>query len=244
MADLSNFYLDVAKDRLYIAAPDDYRRRTCQTTMRIILESLAKAMSPLLAHMAEDIWQNLPYPRPSPSVFQAGWVEEGKSFPAFEAEDWASLLRVRDDVNKCIEAARREGVVGASLEAAVYIYAPEEGGLRSLLQSLVGDPTLRNPPEQSNHVDDLRFLLLASQVHLVSSKADVQAACDEKLSLLGETESGAAVGIKRATGEKCARCWYFCSTVNTDPELPHICPRCAGAVRARGGLQPQGDAKA
>ncbi len=237
VADLSAFYLDVAKDRLYIAAADDARRRSCQTTLRLLLEGLATAMGPLLPHMAEDIWQNLPYAKPAASVFQAGWVDALRAFPAFEAEEWASLLRLRDDVNKCMEAARREGVLGASLEAAVYIHAPDPA-LRALLDSLAGDAVLQHPPgEDKNAVDDLRFLLLASQVLVVDTPQAVTDACEGPLTLTHETASGAVVGVKRAGGKKCARCWFYCDSVaDESAELPHICPRCTHAVKAQGGL--------
>ena len=238
VTDLSNFYMDVAKDRLYIAAPDDIRRRTCQTTMQLLLEGMATAMSPLLPHMAEDIWQNLPYTRPTTSIFQAGWIEKDRQFPTYEEEAWAAVLRLRDDVNKCMEAGRREGVIGASLEAAVYVYAPD-AELRAVLDSLVGDTTLQHPPVQSNNVDDLRFLLLASQVHVVDSAEEVTANCGAALSLSRDTASGAVVGIKRAGGSKCSRCWYYGELSPADAELPHICPRCTHAVQAQGGLKPQ-----
>jgi isoleucyl-tRNA synthetase len=238
VSDLSNFYLDVAKDRLYIAADDDFRRRSCQTTMRHILEGLTTAMAPLLPHMAEDIWQNLPYAKPHTSVFQAGWVDAGR-FPVTEPEAWASLLQLRADVNKCMEAGRREGLIGASLEAAVYVHAPEGSDLAAVLRGLEGDAALLDPPQRTNNVDDLRFLLLASQVHLVTSPADVEAMCAPTATITTGSESGAVVGIAKATGKKCARCWFYCETVNTDPELPHICPRCASAVRAKGAAVAQ-----
>ncbi len=236
VTDLSNFYMDVAKDRLYIAAPDDVRRRTCQTTMQLLLEGLATAMAPLLPHMAEDIWQNLPYARPTTSIFQAGWVPATKRFPAYENEAWSAVLRLRDDVNKCMEAGRREGVIGASLEAAVYVYAPD-AELRAVLDGLVGDADLQHPPTRSNNIDDLRFLLLASQVHVVDSEAAVTGTCDAALSQVRDTTSGAVVGIKRATGSKCSRCWYYGDLSPADAAMPHICPRCTAAVTARGGLK-------
>jgi isoleucyl-tRNA synthetase len=236
VADLSNFYMDVSKDRLYIAAPDDVaRRRSCQTTMQLLLEGLAMAMSPLLPHMAEDIWQNLPYAKSTTSIFQAGWIPDQRRFPIFENEDWTSVLRLRDDVNKCMEAGRRDSVIGASLEAAVYIYCPD-ADLRKVLDGLVGDATFQHPPQKSNNVDDLRFLLLASQVHLVDSEAEVTKNCDAALCQVKDTVSGAVVGIKRATGSKCSRCWYYGELSPPEAELPHICPRCTAAVKAQGGL--------
>jgi isoleucyl-tRNA synthetase len=100
-ADLSNFYLDVAKD-LYISGVDDARRRSCQTVLYACLEGFSKAISPILPHMAEDIWQSLPYERSTESVCEGGWP-----------------------TNQMLEAARTDKLVGASLDAATYIYSAD-----------------------------------------------------------------------------------------------------------------------
>ena len=121
---LSNFYLDIAKDRLYVSAPDDRRRRSCQTVMALIIERLAGLIAPVLCHMAEDIWQNLPYSVAHTSVFQNGWP----SVPA----DWRDpaltapvqqLRQLRTAVNKVLEDCRNQQELGASLEAAVRLDA-------------------------------------------------------------------------------------------------------------------------
>jgi isoleucyl-tRNA synthetase len=130
IVDLSNFYLDIAKDRLYISAPNSFRRRSCQTVLAIILENLTRAIAPVLCHMAEDIWQYLPYPTPYKSVFEAGWV---KLDPQWSQPDlavtWDKIRDLRTDVNKVMEQARTDKSIGSSLEAKV------------LLQ--VSDPILR-----------------------------------------------------------------------------------------------------
>ncbi len=97
-ADLSNFYLDVAKDRLYISAIDDFRRRSCQTVLHACLEGFTKAIAPILPHMAEDIWQNLPYTNESTSVFEGGWPSNLMEFPEYDTERWEFILNLRDDV--------------------------------------------------------------------------------------------------------------------------------------------------
>lgn len=146
------------------------------------------------------------------------------------------MLKLRDDINKCMEAARQDGLIGASLEAAVYIHIPDDQTkLKAILQGLQGDKDIIHPPQKTNNVDDLRFLLLSSQVHVVS-KQELEAQCSASHSLLTGSESGALVGVRKAAGTKCVRCWYWSETVNSDPELPHICPRCADAVKQRGGV--------
>ncbi len=130
IVDLSNFYLDIAKDRLYISAPDSFRRRSCQTVIAIILENLTRAIAPVLCHMAEDIWQYLPYQTPYKSVFESGWVKLDPQWLQPDlAVTWDKIRDLRTDINKVMEQARTDKAIGSSLEAKV------------LLQ--VSDPTLR-----------------------------------------------------------------------------------------------------
>ncbi|MCP2727706.1 isoleucine--tRNA ligase [Limnofasciculus baicalensis] len=136
VVDLSNFYLDVAKDRLYISHPESVRRRSCQTVLAIALENIARAIAPVLCHMAEDIWQSLPYPTPYKSVFESGWtrVEEKWKNPEL-AELWLKLRQIRTEVNKVLEQARVEKTIGASLEAKVLLYV-SDSQLRSRLEEM------------------------------------------------------------------------------------------------------------
>ncbi|MEB3161572.1 MAG: isoleucine--tRNA ligase, partial [Synechocystis sp.] len=158
VVDLSNFYLDIAKDRLYISAPDAPRRRSCQTVLHIALENLTKAIAPVLCHLAEDIWQFLPYEKPCESVFQAGWVTLDPQWQQLElAQTWGKLRQLRTEVNKVMEAARTAKAIGASLEAKVLIHATDPV-FRSLLDRYNGTGL---------SVDGLRYLVLASQVELL-----------------------------------------------------------------------------
>ncbi|MCL2924180.1 MAG: class I tRNA ligase family protein, partial [Trichodesmium sp. MAG_R04] len=135
VVDLSNFYLDIAKDRLYISATDAYRRRSCQTILAIAVENLAKAIAPVLPHMAEDIWQNLPYPTPYKSVFESGWVKlEEKWHNPELAKLWEELRKTRTEVNKVLEKARAEKAIGAPLEAKVLLYV-KDTKLREQIQA-------------------------------------------------------------------------------------------------------------
>ncbi|AFZ28738.1 Isoleucyl-tRNA synthetase [Gloeocapsa sp. PCC 7428] len=136
VVDLSNFYLDTAKDRLYISAPDAFRRRSCQTVLSVALENLARAIAPVLCHMAEDIWQQLPYPTPYKSVFEAGWVQLDSQWHNPElASSWQKLRLLRADVNKVLEQARVEKMIGSSLEAKVLLYVPD-AAFKAQLQTL------------------------------------------------------------------------------------------------------------
>ncbi|HBB32437.1 MAG TPA: isoleucine--tRNA ligase [Cyanobacteria bacterium UBA8803] len=136
VVDLSNFYLDIAKDRLYISHPDSLRRRSCQTVLAVALENLARAIAPVLCHMAEDIWQYLPYKTPYQSVFESGWVQIDPAWHNRElAEFWITLRGIRTEVNKVLEQARANKAIGSSLEAKVLLYVPDLT-LRERLQEL------------------------------------------------------------------------------------------------------------
>ncbi len=143
--DLSNFYLDVAKDRLYISAADAYRRRSCQTVLAVAVENLTRAIAPVLCHMAEDIWQNLPYSTPYKSAFESGWVKLDEKWRNPElGKSWQKLRETRTEVNKVLEQARIGKAIGSSLEAKVLLHSAD-GELRSKLLSL--NPTDAVPPE-------------------------------------------------------------------------------------------------
>jgi isoleucyl-tRNA synthetase len=148
--DLSNFYLDIAKDRLYISSPNSFRRRSCQTVLAIILENLTRAIAPVLCHMAEDIWQYLPYPTPYKSVFEAGWLTLDPQWSQPDlAVTWDKIRDLRTDVNKVMEQARTDKSIGSSLEAKVLLQV-EDAALRGKLAELsfYGNP---EPTPPSGH---------------------------------------------------------------------------------------------
>jgi isoleucyl-tRNA synthetase len=221
VVDLSNFYLDIAKDRLYISALNSPRRRSCQTVMAIILENLAKAIAPVLCHMAEDIWQNLPYEKSAKSVFESGWLKlnpEWQKKPNLVAK-WSELRQIRTGVNKVLDDARNQKLIGASLEAKVLIY-DSKGTLTEMLTSL-------NPADGvnvGNRVDELRYLLLVSQVELVSNESALNTSQYQADIELNETTL--KVAILPADGAKCERCWNYSTTVGSFSDEPLICDRC------------------
>ena len=221
VVDLSNFYLDIAKDRLYISAPNSPRRRSCQTVLAIALENLAKAIAPVLCHLAEDIWQFLPYPTAHQSVFQSGWVNLEDSWTAPElAEIWRSLRTLREEVNQVLELARKDKAIGSSLEAKVLLHIPD-AELRQTLQAL-------NPNGLTgNHIDELRYLLITSQVELLDSPDRLATA---KYASQSETWG---IGVVDADGHKCDRCWNYSTYVGKSELHPLLCDRCEGAIDDR-----------
>jgi isoleucyl-tRNA synthetase len=219
VVDLSNFYLDIAKDRLYISDLNSVRRRSCQTVLAVALESLAKAIAPVLCHLAEDIWQFLPYKTPYKSVFESGWVEMKPEWKKTELVTfWTQVRQIRTEVNKVMEQARTDKAIGASLDAKVLLYVSDES-LRKRLESL-------NPSDSlsGNRVDELRYFFLASQVELVKSAEAITQANYKSESAI------ASIGIVKAEGQKCDRCWNYSTHVGEFPEDPTICERCNAAL--------------
>ncbi|MBE7379869.1 MAG: isoleucine--tRNA ligase [Leptolyngbya sp. SIO1E4] len=224
VVDLSNFYLDAAKDRLYISAATSPRRRSCQTVLAVAIENLARAIAPVLSHMAEDVWQNLPYATAYQSVFESGWVtlkDEWRQ-PSL-AEKWEQLRTVRQEVNKVLEQARAEKAIGSSLEAKVLLYVADTD-LRQTLKTL-------NPEDSiaagSVHVDELRYLFLVSKVEVLDSP--------ERLSGLKYRSEAddLGIGVVDANGKKCDRCWNYSTHVGESTEHPTICERCVEALADR-----------
>jgi len=226
VVDLSNVYLDIAKDRLYVSAAGSLRRRSCQTVLALVVERLAGLIAPVLCHMAEDIWQNLPYPVAEASVFERGWPTVPSSWRDTSLEaPLGEILALRAQVNRQLEACRKQGGkaagIGASLEAQVQLeLAPGEGtaALRQALALL----------EASRHasVDNLADWLLVSAVQFGGQAPEA---------LLAEaSDNGVTVRIARAEGSKCERCWHYESDV-AEHQLSataagQICGRCRSTL--------------
>jgi isoleucyl-tRNA synthetase len=246
VVDLSNFYLDIAKDRLYISALDSPRRRSCQTVMAVALENLARAIAPVLCHMAEDIWQYLPYETPYKSVFESGWVKLEEEWKKPDISPiWTVLSKVvgsqenitlrvaRSEVNKVLEKARAEKFIGASLEAKVLLYL-KLPTLGTIQQNILKEQLIKLNPQDGlsgNRVDELRYLFLASQVEIVASLEAIEQANyrndDSNIYHL------LAVGVVKADGEKCDRCWNYSTRVGTISEHPLLCDRCVPALNGQ-----------
>ncbi len=217
VTELSNFYLDIAKDRLYVSAPSDRRRRCCQTVMSLIIERLAGLIAPVLCHMAEDIWQNLPYQVEETSVFHRGWptVPVDWRDPSL-SEPIQRLRELRAAVNRVLEDCRSRQELGASLEAAVRIETrnPE-------LQSALNWLNENGDAE----ADGLRDWLLVSQLQLGGEPwAEL---------LADQTDDTATIEVSRARGIKCERCWHYESDIGQHSQHPTLCGRCCKVLNRR-----------
>lgn len=223
VVDLSNFYLDIAKDRLYISSLDSSRRRSCQTVLAIAIENLARAIAPVLSHMAEDIWQHIPYDTGCKSVFESGWVKLDDTWRKPElAKDWQAFRTIRQEVNKVLEQARSDKEIGSSLEAKLLLYVADTD-LRQKLAAM--NPA--NSLNDGDRVDELRYLFLTSQVELL----------DQPDALEGLKYSSQAddlgIGVVNADGEKCDRCWNYSTYVGKSETHPTICERCEQALEGQ-----------
>ncbi len=219
VVDLSNFYLDAAKDRLYISASDAFRRRSCQTVLQVALENLARAIAPVLSHMAEDIWQYIPYKTPYKSVFEAGWVQVEQKWHNPElAQVWQQIRQIRTDVNKVLDTARGEKMIGAPLEAKIMLYVAYEQ-LRASVKAL--------NPDVGNGVDELRYLFITSQVEVLDTPEALQ-----KLKYNLQSDAW-GIGVVDAEGEKCDRCWNYSTHVGESTKHPLICDRCVAALAGK-----------
>jgi isoleucyl-tRNA synthetase len=217
VVDLSNFYLDIAKDRLYISSLNSFRRRSCQTVLAVAIENIAKAIAPVLCHMAEDIWQALPYDTGYQSVFQAGWVEIKEEWQKPELNEfWVNISHLRDEVNQVMEQARTAKAIGSSLDAKILLHV-DDPDLKNKLAAYNSSDTL-----SEKNIDELRYFFLASQVELVDSLPDAEYKSESDI---------AHIAVVKADGEKCDRCWNYSLSVGSFKDDPTICDRCNAALK-------------
>jgi len=218
VVDLSNVYLDIAKDRLYVSGAGQFRRRSCQTVLHLVVERLAGLIAPVLCHMAEDIWQHLPYAVAERSVFERGWPTAPASWAAPELEEpLERILALRAQVNRLLETSRGRGELGASLEAQVQLELGEGEAAQALRPALAMLTASAHPG-----VDNLADWLLVSALRIGgASPADPLAA---------SSEGGVTVRIARAEGEKCERCWHVETDIGAHAGHPSLCGRCVAVL--------------
>ncbi len=204
VVDMSNFYLDALKDRLYAESEKSLTRRAAQTTIYKVLDTLTRLIAPILAFTADEIWHFMPHTEGADErniVFN--------SFPKAKAERdeellarWEKIHAVRDDVKKELENARAVKVIGSSLEADLTLYAT--GELHDFLKSVEAI---------------LPEVFIVSGLHLVNGEDGNK----------GET-TGVGISVSKIGYGKCERCWKFDESVGKNSEHPTICARCAKVI--------------
>lgn len=230
IVDLSNFYFDVAKDRLYVGGTSSFTRRSCQTVLAAHLLSIVRIIAPILPHLAEDVWQNLPFEYVNEDgsvakfVFELKWPVLNETWLSFSVEDidfWERLLEMRTEVNKVLEIARTGKLIGSSLEAKVYLHTADDS-MTSRLLKMCG---------ASNDADTLPRIFITSQAEVLSSLEDVAGRNIEYTGeYLVDGNNKVWIGVSRAEGHKCERCWNYSFQVGSFQDHPTLCSRCYKVV--------------
>ncbi|KPA16372.1 isoleucine--tRNA ligase [Candidatus Magnetomorum sp. HK-1] len=206
--DLSAFYLDILKDRLYVTPPKSLQRRSAQTVMFDVLDTMVRLMAPILAFTSEEILEYMPkQSNELDSVHALSFPEvDMKRIDEALAERWEQFISIRSEVSKALELARSQKQVGHSLDAHVTLSA--QGESYDLL---------------ANFPDDLRSLFIVSKVSLVQEPLEN--------SYKSENINDFYVNVKPAQGEKCQRCWVYDPSVGTSETYPNACQRCQDALK-------------
>ncbi len=212
--DLSSFYLDIVKDRLYVSPKKSLARRSAQTAMNEILEVLVRLMAPILSFTADEVWEHMKDEGLHPSVHTDLFrpVKEEYKNPEL-ADRWENILKVRSEVTKALEIARKDKIIGHSLDASVLLGLPDD-----LLEKI-------NP-----YKDQLRTIFIVSSVDIVPA---------EKIETGFESEviEGLMVQVTSSRDKKCERCWVHDPTVGDDSQHPTTCKRCISALTEMGSIQ-------
>ncbi len=203
--DLSAFYLDIVKDRLYTAGKKSLSRRACQTVLYETLQVLARILTPVMPHQAEDIWQNTPECQRGglESILLANWVGVNKEWENRKLEeDFTKILKTREVVTRAIEPLRADKKVGSSLEVAVYVKSENADVLKA-------------------NEKDLADIFITSQAYVAETAPS---------EILNEyTEGETTVWVTKAEGEKCERCWKY-RKLGEHSGYETICSDCYEAV--------------
>ena len=209
--DMSAFYLDIIKDRLYTEGTNSIERRSAQTVMTEILVTLTKMIAPILSFTAEEIWETLPEVlKDKESVLLTDWYKENDEYLNPEIENkWVEIIKVRREANKSLEKARqgKDRIIGNSLDAKVMLHSTDAEIQKFLVENR----------------EKLELALIVSEVEIVKN-------IDETFTK-GEEATDLYIKVLHAEGEKCERCWRYSKELGKDPEHPTLCPRCASVLK-------------
>ena len=206
--DLSSFYLDIVKDRLYTQGKKSKSRRACQTVLYTILQTLVRLLVPVMPHQAEDIWKNTPECQRQglESILLSDWPKYDEKLNNEKLEeDFLKILKLREIVTKAIEPLRADKQVGSSLEVAVYVQSEDELNKKALLAN----------------EDELGNIFITSQAYITEK------APENVLNTL--TEEGYTIYVTKAEGEKCERCWKYRKLGNNATHAT-LCDECVEAI--------------
>jgi len=206
IVDLSSIYLDFQKDILYTFAAKSKRRKSAQTTMYIVLDTLTRICAPILSFTSEEVWSNIPG-KHNESIFlntitKPEYVNEKLDMK------WTKILPIRVEILKALEKARKDKFVGSSLEAGIGIFAS-------------GDTYF----EVRDNADLLKMLTIVSDLQILDEVPE-----NSEYAFKSSEINGLIVTVNKAPGHKCERCWTFRKTVGSNKSHPTICSRCIDAL--------------
>ncbi len=228
--DLSSFYLDILKDRLYTAGADAPERRAAQAVMQEILLALVRLMAPILSFTADEIWQYLPENLKTESSVHLTEFPELKDLSTIEAgdeeKDWSKLIRVRDEVARVLEEARKDKKIGNSLEAGVHLF------VKPVLYDLLKGQRRMLPAFFI--VSQVDFSPWEDQKMRIQENGDADPGAPKWTLSTTLDEEGLRIDVAQARGEKCGRCWTYQESVGRDTTHPTLCRRCTEVVIASG----------
>jgi isoleucyl-tRNA synthetase len=229
IVDLSSFYLDVLKDRMYTFAPTSLARRSAQTVLWQITEALVRLVAPILSFTADEVWDYLPVVEGrEASVHLAQFPSPEEVFseaPGELLDEWKDLFTIRDSTLQLLESARQDKMIGKSLEADIHLIAKEEvydllkrheGGLKELFN--VSNVSVFDASQETGH----RTPSMNGQKFKTKTTSDFL-----------------SFGVYPASGHKCARCWNFMPEVSAYGIWENVCTRCQGALKEMGIQPPQ-----
>jgi isoleucyl-tRNA synthetase len=214
--EMGALYLDITKDRLYTMPTESRGRRSAQSAMYRILESMVRWLAPILSFTAEEIWRHMPGARGESVLFET-WYDGLSALQGSPAQRrfWSDLSAIREVAAKQMEVMRANREIGASLEAEVTLHL---------------DATTR--AELEPYADELRFFFITSELSL-DSDADAPAEAAPVDALHAEKRF-ASVMVRKTDHRKCVRCWHYRADVGANPAHPEICGRCVVNVEGPG----------
>ena len=210
VVEMSNFYLDVIKDRLYCDGKDSLSRRSAQTAIYRILDAMTRLLAPVLSFTADEIWLAMPHEKGADGrnvcLNDMPEADSAWTLTAEEEASWADVLRIRADVNKALELSRAEKRIGKPLDAKVTLFA--EGEADGIVHAM--------------DAAALPALFIVSETEIVRGPGE---------GVKGENVPGLTVKVEPSVLPKCERCWTHSASVGSDSEHPTLCARCAAAIR-------------
>lgn len=206
VVDMSNFYLDILKDRLYCEKIDSKTRRCAQSVMYIIINTLNRLIAPILSFTADEIWKSLPHNScdNADSIFLNDMLPKISISTSDEfIEKWNKIYNIREDIKKALEIKRADKVIGSSLDAKVTLYCNDD------LFEFV-----------NLNKNELCSIFIVSNVEVLE---------DGQGEFTGEYD-GLSVTVEKADGNKCERCWVYSDNIGANKLHPTICERCADVL--------------